>query len=93
MSRRRNWRAQAAGGVAWLTVELVGEERGMAARFFPFCKREGRRRREWMVDVGATAEVPFMRSAAGQGARSRAARGGHAAVFFCRGATFSFLKF
>jgi hypothetical protein len=73
--------------VAWLTVELVGEERGMAARFFPFCKREGRRRREWMVDVGATAEVPFMRSAAGQGARSRAARGGHAAAFTCPGAT------
>jgi hypothetical protein len=46
-----------------------------------------------MGEVGATAEALFMRSAAGRSARSRAARGGHAAAFFCRGATFRLLNF
>jgi len=46
-----------------------------------------------MGEVGAAAGAPFMRSAAGRVARSRAARGGHAAAFFCRDATFRLLKF
>jgi hypothetical protein len=46
-----------------------------------------------MGEVGAAAGAPFMRSAAGRVARSRAARGGHAAAFFCRDATFRSLKF
>jgi hypothetical protein len=46
-----------------------------------------------MGEVGAAAEALFMRLAAGRSDRPRAARGGHAAAFFCRGATFRSLNF
>jgi hypothetical protein len=46
-----------------------------------------------MGEVGAAAEALFMRSAAGRSARSRAARGGHAAALTCPGATVRLLNF
>jgi hypothetical protein len=64
--------------------ERVGAAAAMAAPFSPLCRREreGGGGNGW-VRSGRRQRNPSRRSAAGQGARSRTARGGHVATMAC----------
>jgi hypothetical protein len=63
--------------------ERVGAASAMAAPFSPLCRREREGGGNGWVRSGRRQRNPSRRSAAGQGARSRAVRGGHAAATAC----------
>jgi hypothetical protein len=63
--------------------ERVRAAAEMAAPFSPLCRREREGGGNGWVRSGRRQSHPSRHSAAGQGARSRAARGGHAAAMAC----------